>query len=686
MALNLVTPKLIVKHLILVGSRKDYDVNFERGLNIIYGDSDTGKSSILNLINYCLGSSNVDLYDEIEVTGNYCLLEVELRGETFTVKRNIFKPKNEIEVYKCLYNNIENHFPKYYSPNYSQTSEDGYFSDFLLSAMNIPVIRLKQSPTRDISKMTRLSFRDIFKFNFLDQDKIGSKKLFGENYPVLVKLKETFKLMFNALDSQILELEEVISEKNTIKNELEKRNTSISSFLRETEVESLTALSEQLEDIDSEYFSIQEDLKNIDKEIIKDSEHLNYLRRDIQEKEKEILLLQQELQVNDQAIKQNIALRNEYSNDIRKINSTIEVIEKFPHIEDRNTACPVCEQLMHISKLKEHFTNSNSESIKGELNSLRRRQREIEKIYDFLKDSVAQKERFIKEKIAELEEFRYLLDKQSIDIVSPFITKRDVLSRKVGSLESERKNLKHFYKIRMQQSQNQDDIENLANKIIELNTTLKDLKENAPNLDSILKDLGKKVKDFLNFIGVKNVYDVSISPKTNLPIIRNRDYENITSGGVRTLASVGYFLSLVIYASENSVNYPSFLMIDTIAKYIGKTSTKEKDILQTDLQADQEEGMSDSKKYENIYKYLLSLNKSSNSFQLIVVDNDIPESMSKELKPYIRKHFTDNKFGIDSEIGFINDAFQAGGKIGSLFMGIDDEIDIDLFYDDEEEE
>ncbi|RXM50004.1 MULTISPECIES: AAA family ATPase [unclassified Chryseobacterium] len=686
MAMNLVTPKLIVNHLILVGNRKNYEVNFKKGLNIIYGDSDTGKSSILNLINYCLGSSSVDLYDEIEITGNYCLLEIELRGETFTVKRNIFKPKNEIEVYKCSHNKIEDHFPKYYSPNYSQLSEDGYFSDFLLSAMNIPVIRLKQSPTKDISKMTRLSFRDIFKYNFLDQDKIGSKKLFGDNYSVLVKLKETFKLMFNALDSQILELQEVISENNTLKNELEKRNASISSFLKETEVESLTVLSEQLENIDNDYLSIQEDLKNIDKEIIKDSEHLNYLRRDIQEKEKEILALQQDLHVNDQEIKQNIALRNEYSNDIRKINSTIEVIEKFPHIEDKNTACPVCDQSMQISKLKEHFTNSNSENIKGELNGLRRRKKEIEKIYDFLRESIEQKEKLIKEKTTELEELRYMLDKQSIDVVSPFITKRDVLSRKAGSLESERKNLKHFYKIRMQQSQNQDEIENLATNIIELNATLKELQENAPNLDNILKDLGRKVKEFLNFIGVKNVSDVSISSKTNLPIIRNRDYENLTSGGVRTLSSVGYFLSLMIYASENSVNYPSFLMIDTIAKYIGKTTTKEKDLLETDLKADQEEGMSDSKKYENIYKYLLSLNKSSNSFQLIVVDNDIPESISEELKPYVRKHFTDNTNAIDSEIGFINDVFQTEAQIGNLFMGIDDEIDIDLFYDDEEED
>ena len=103
--------------------------------------------------------------------------------------------------------------------------------------------------------------------------------------------------------------------------------------------------------------------------------------------------------------------------------------------------------------------------------------------------------------------------------------------------------------------------------------TLKDLKENAPKLDTVFKDLGIKLKDFVNFIGVKNAQNVIISPRTYLPNLRNREYEQITSGGVRTITSVGYFISLMLYATENSVNYPSFLMIDTIAKYIGKTKT-----------------------------------------------------------------------------------------------------------------
>lgn len=686
MALKIVTPKLIVNHLVLVGSRKNYEVNFKEGLNIIYGDSDTGKSSILNLINYCLGSNKVDFYDEIEITGKYCLLEVALRGIVYTIKRDIFKPNNEIEVFKCSSDKIDEFFPQYFSPNYSKTSEDGYFSDFLLSSMNIPIIKLKEAPTKHDSKMVRLSFRDIFKYNFLDQDKIGSKKIFGDNPVLIVKLKETFKLMYNVLDTQILELESIITEKINLKKELENKNKSVSSFLKETEIESLKDLTLKLENIDGELIILNDDLKVIDKEIIKDSEDLNYLRKEIQQKESEISEISQDLNVNQQEIRQNIALRNEYSNDIRKVIATLEVIDKLPKIADRKAECPVCEQSMSLSKLKEHFTNSDATSIKGELNGLRRRKKEIANIYDVLKESIENKEYQIKTRTNELVELRYLLDKQSIDIVSPFINRRDALSHRAGNLESDRKNLKHFYKIRIQQSINDDEIKDLDGKINEHNDTLKKLKENAPRLDDVFKDLGMKLKDFVNFVGIKNAQNVTISSKTYLPNIRNREYEQITSGGVRTITSVGYFISLMLYASENSVNYPSFLMTDTIAKYIGKT--KDKDLVETDIMADIAEGMNDSTKYENMYRYLISLNKSSNSFQMIIVDNDIPENLTRDLKPYIRKHYTINSKIAGAEIGFINDASPVDNSKSKIKFNdnLSGEIDYEIFFDDNDNE
>ena len=652
MAKRIKIPKLKVNYLVLVGTQKEYVVQFDTGLIIIYGDSDTGKSSILNLINYCLGASSLDTYEEIEIKGKYCLLEVEILGIKYTIRRDIFNVKADIEVYYGAYKSIDETFPKYYSPNYIQDAEDGVFSEFLLQAMRIPLVRIKEAPSKEVTKMVNLSFRDIFKYNYLDQDRIGSKKLFGENYAILTKLKETFKLMYNVLDEQITELEGRISVLITDKNNLTTKNNSVASFLKETKVESLAELTFKKENLENELYSLQESIKQIDLEIVGNSEELNYLRNEISNLEGYIRKLYQEHSITELEIKQNIALRNEYRNDMRKMEATIEALDKFPKITDKKLDCPLCDTAVNVSKLKQHFNDSDNKSIKGELNSLRRRMRDLDKIYKNLKEQESNSSKGIQDKTLELDEMRLLLDKQSVNIVSPYLNQRDALSYRTGTVQSDIKNSHHFYKIRLQQSIHDAEIIELQRNIDELKITLTDLRKDAPSLDKILEDIGNKVKEILIYVGVKNPKDISISSTTYLPIIRGRNYENITSGGVRTVSSVAYFLSLMIYAINNPVNYPSFLMIDTITKYLGKV--KERDLESTNREEDEKEGMTDYEKHENIYRYLLTLSKYKDSFQLIIVDNDIPDTLYESLKGFVRKHFSTNIPG--TEIGFIDDA------------------------------
>ncbi|MEC4049324.1 hypothetical protein OX284_007770 [Flavobacterium sp. SUN046] len=678
MAKRIKTLKLKINYLILVGTSKNYVVPFHNGLNIIYGDSDTGKSSILNLINYCLGASQLDTYEEIESKGQYCLLDLNLLGTRYTIKRDIFNTKADIEVYHGDYKKIDDSFPKYYAPNYSLNAEDGNFSEFLLQAMRIPLIKIKEAPSKEITKMVNLSFRDIFKYNYLDQDKIGSKKLFGENFVLITKLKETFKLMYNVLDGQITELEGRISVLQSDKNTLEAKNKSVASFLKETQVESLAELTQQKEMLESQLDSLRDAIKEIDTEIISGSEQLNHLRKQVNDLELEIRQAYQDQNSTELEIKQNIALRNEYRNDIRKMEATIEALEKFPKIADKELDCPLCDTVINVSKLKEHFNNTDTKSIRGELNSLKRRMRDLDAIYKNLKESESQKAKEIKDNNSQLEEMRILLDKQSIDIVSPYLNQRDTLSYQAGSLQSDIKNIQHFYKIRFQQSINDAEIVELDRNVEELRETLLSLKKDAPSLDKILKELGDKVKEILVFVGVKNPTNISISPKTYLPIIRGRDYERITSGGVRTVSSVAYFISLMIYAIENPVNYPSFLMIDTITKYLGKV--KERDLDSTNRIEDENEGMTDSEKNENIYKYLLTLEKYKDSFQLIIVDNDIPDALFDELKGYVRKHFSTNIPG--TEIGFIDDVL-APSEASNLNLSSENDIFGDFDFDEE---
>jgi predicted nucleic acid-binding Zn-ribbon protein len=680
MALRIETPKLKVNFLVLVGTHKDYVVPFESGLNIIYGDSDTGKSSILNLIDYCLGAKEIHHYDEIMYRGKYCLLDVNLKGVNYTIKRDIFDFKAYIEVYHCRYDEINNVFPKYYSPPPSiQTAPDGPFSNFLLDAMNIPLVKIKEAPTKENGRSVTLSFRDIFKYSYLDQDKIGSKKLFGDNPTIIVKLKETFKFMHNVLDSQITELEIKIAEFAAEKGALESKNNSVASFLKETQVETLNELKDKKEALQVELSEVKHAIKEIDAAIIHGSPQLDGLRITVNSEENRIRELQEKINILDQDVKQNVTLRNEYANDVRKMNATIEAITKLPKMQNKNLDCPICDSTVPITKLKDYFIDSSPASIKGELNALRRRMRDLTTIYERLKGEQEALEKELKQRIADLVDLKQQLDSQTVEVVSPYLTQRDSLSFRSGKIQSDINNIQHFYKIRVQQSINDAAIVDIDRNLTDLRNDLTKLKENAPSLSGVFSELGTTLTQILNFVRIKNVFQISISSKSYLPIIRNREYETITSGGVRTISSFAYYLSLMIYATEHPVNYPSFLMVDTVAKYLGKT--KAKDLAETNRAEDNAEGMTDGTKYENIYKFMLTLQSFAESFQLIVVDNDIPEGLTQELAPYIRKYFSTERIA-GAEIGFIDD-FNTNEQIEPL-TGMDDKIIGDIAFDEEE--
>ena len=125
---------ILINQLVVVGRNKNYTVNFNPGVNIIYGDSNTGKSSVLNLIDYLLGAKKFKLYPEIEAAARYAVLDVTLNDDRYSIKRDIFDENRVVEVFPCEIARIDEYPAKTYLPNFKANSSyanSGYFSDFL---------------------------------------------------------------------------------------------------------------------------------------------------------------------------------------------------------------------------------------------------------------------------------------------------------------------------------------------------------------------------------------------------------------------------------------------------------------------------------------------------------------------------------------------------------------------------
>lgn len=115
---------LLIKQLILVGYRKNYTVPFNPGVNIIYGDADTGKSSILRIIYYMLGGKQVKLDEEVSSSVSYAILELHINGSPFCIVRDLYNYNKDIEVYRCSYENMKEHHPDKFCYSVSQSTNE----------------------------------------------------------------------------------------------------------------------------------------------------------------------------------------------------------------------------------------------------------------------------------------------------------------------------------------------------------------------------------------------------------------------------------------------------------------------------------------------------------------------------------------------------------------------------------
>lgn len=639
------SPTIVLKRLVLCGRNKDYFVDFEKGINIIYGDMDTGKSSILNLIDYMLGHSVVYMYDELEKEGKYCLLELYINNNLFTIKRDIFNENQYIEVYYSSIEKLKSEIPQLYGPHFNKRGPSGFFSDFLLEAMSIPAIKIKQSPSKADSKMSRLSFRDIFRFCYLNQDDVGSKSILGNtNYALFAKNKEVFKYLFNVLDTQVSEIEEEISAKRKENTKLKNNFETVYSFLAETNFNTLEAIHDKKANLSNELISIQKKISEINTNMQGDDEVLEELRVTVINLEQRLKSITDEKMSLRHVIDQHLSLKKEYQKELDKLELVNESIKAIPNHPNREFLCPVCNSNVVANELEDDLHKYSFQSVKNEIKGVKRRFKELKMLIQEEIEDLSKIENQEEEIKKSLYTARELLDKKAKDYIAPYIIQRDILVSEEAKIKEKHIQLEHQLNMRKKLENIRMKSEDLTNHINELEQKLAKLKETTPSLEKVLTDIGSNLELFLRYIPIKNAYNISISKKNFLPVVRGREYTKLTSGGLRTVTSIGYFVSLHEFSLKSNTNLPSFLMIDTIGKYLGKRS--DDNIIKDD------EEMSDPQKYNNLYRYLIKLVNKHSESQIIIVDNDLPDLPGVSIKNYVIKEFKINEEG--KPTGFIS--------------------------------
>ncbi|SOY40000.1 Complete genome; segment 15/17 [Cupriavidus taiwanensis] len=179
-----------------------HSLTFEAGaVNIIHGRSRTGKSSIIAIIDYCLGASRCAIpVGIIRDSVSWFGLRVNVRGSSFIVaRRTPGARQTSNEFYLAPF---EDSLPE--APSY--THSDAKFKEQFNN-----LVRLTNLPLKDSEKGTqfdgRPSYRDLAAFNFLPQHIVANPNtLFfkTDSYEHKERLKKVFPFAFGIIDGTYL--------------------------------------------------------------------------------------------------------------------------------------------------------------------------------------------------------------------------------------------------------------------------------------------------------------------------------------------------------------------------------------------------------------------------------------------------------------------------------------------------
>jgi len=649
--------KLLIKQLILIGTRKNYIVPFNPGVNIIYGEEDSGKSSILELINYLLGSKKLDKYLELEQSVSYAVLELDLNDVRYCIKRDIFDFNKSIEVYMSTYEEIGTVFPEKYIPTLNGTINGKFFSDFLLDSLNFPRINIKSSPSQDNSKMSRLSFRDLFMFCYLDQDEVGNKNLLkNQIHPLYPKIKEVFKYIFNLSDEKISELQQLIAQKSSQKNTLTSKLSNVKEFLSTIEIESLSEITDFLNEVESSLKTLEKRKKEFDDNITSNSKDYKYLQEflkvqnyAIQDKEKE----QKNYQSN---IKRFTKLINDYYDDKLKFEGLKSSKDLIGEVNQDIVICPLCEHGIEEQTIKNKFEITDNAKVDTEIKLLNKRIKDLKELLENEKLEYRENESLLSELKINREKIRNNIDEELKEHISPYLTQRDELIKQQSSYVEHEKQIKKALKIRNEEDKLNQQILQITKDIVEIKDKVFNLESKQVSIENVLSSLEGILIKYLEFIQIKNCTNVSMNSRNFLPMLRDNKYDENTSGGIRTILSIGHLLNILEYSLLTDINLPRFLMIDTVGKYLQKTKTKYLD--DTNSNDDKNEDMSSPIKYQNLYEHIINLSikmeESGKACQIILVDNDVPLFIEEKYSGFVIKKFSKDPSS-NLPIGLIDD-------------------------------
>lgn len=580
-------------------------VPFKEGLNIITGDSKTGKSALIEIVDYCLFSSrsSVPIGKIIDFTE---LFVVIYKVNDFFIV--IGRPAPNTGNMRSAYLKIETDYKVIEDIKYD------YFNDISLKPIKNDVqndfeellgLSLKKLES-DYESFGKLSIRDTVSFLFQHQNLIANKHALFYRFDDLIKRKRVIQalpVLLGVADGEYYQLVKLIKEtERKIKAErkvlerIQQKSANQTDNIRDQIQIYYTMLDLTLE----EGLSLRE-LKKIGLNLpippkILTNQTKSFTKVAQLENEREVLYVEKtEIENAISSLLSNSDDSLDYAKHLRKTKAK----QKYNTAIDE-LACPLCDNsVLHINENINKLNESKHKLIE-----------ELTKVNTFSKDSTQIIEKFrldkkaITIKIKSISNNIEILTKENVDIET-IKGKRESIIHQKGVLETTIKHLLESNDL----SKFNSDLLSLKEQLASYNKEFlkyKNLKKFKSETELFIKEQMDRIASKLDFEEELkpidfhfNLDDFNFHHKHKSEKIR---LDEMGSGANWLACHLSLFLSFLHLSCSNSKSIiPSFLMIDQPSQVYFPRTTKKNEL--NDLE-DEENYDNDIKQVINIFKVL----------------------------------------------------------------------------------
>lgn len=650
-------PAFSIRGLRLVGPKQSYSVDFSdpkngeqvRPLAIIAGEISTGKTTVLEFVDWCLGAKEHPEHDEVMANVRSAQLAIQVMGPVgaepayYVIERGLGAKSTGAYLYTGGFEATSGTPVRSFN---SDPADSDSLSHYLLQLCGLSGLRLDQAPSQADSKTSALSFRDLQPLWFLTNRRLDNGDLAYEKQAHRsIKLNQVVNILFGVSDNEQSTLSRAVEELGTEERELTRAVQTLRTFLTDAGLTTVEEIDGESDRLRIRVAELNAKKQVIDGDISARGDFTAELRTKYARTEKEAQRIQTELRDRETLSRRLEPLRAQYADEIRRLDLVAESLNLFDSLTV--VTCPACQSRLQSlpsvvanecslchSHLSTDVTNGQSlPDLSTERRSLVRR---LNQLLEFAREVRAEGDKLRRDLSAAnmaVQEAQSSLDRVSGDIISPFLTQRDEIQQSLAETQIELKIMLRSRQMLLQLQQKQVELLQTSAALKEARVRKTQYLKNATPRDTTLDRIGERLLNILKDFGYPKVDRVHVD-RYLVPFVRGRRYDKVGSSGAMTLIALAWELALFELAFEEGSGHPGFVIVDSPQKNLVPGAVAAPSTPDSDVEGSEISLLIRARSrniVENIYRHVVTWLANHPGAQVIFVDNQPPTAADQHV-------------------------------------------------------